>query len=186
MILCDLDGVLADFVSGACEVHGRPLYAVTTWDWYAEWGMTDDQFWTPIKAMGYGFYHEFVKPYPWAGELLSIIHMSGPHAIVTANPQHSGLAASKQEWISKWVGRRPIVTVMSDGHDLRAPQLKAMLAGPERILIDDSDDNIEAFRDAGGRAITFPQPWNKLHAMTTHRIDYVRDCLSAIQLGVAV
>jgi hypothetical protein len=178
--------VLADFVSGACEVHGRPTADVKTWDWYEEWGMTSSQFWEPIKAMGYGFYREFVQPYPWLCDLFKLIDYSGHELVVaTANPLHTGLAASKAEWISTHLGRVATITVASDGQTLRAPQLKALLAGPGRILIDDSDDNIEAFRDAGGEAITFPQPWNKLHAMTPHRIEYVRDCLQLMKGAAA-
>ena len=37
---------------------------------------------------------------------------------------------------------------------------KHLLAGPDRLLIDDSVDNINSFRKGGGIGILFPRPWN--------------------------
>lgn len=37
---------------------------------------------------------------------------------------------------------------------------KWFCAGPDSLLIDDSDDNVHAFRKAGGHAILIPRPWN--------------------------
>ena len=37
---------------------------------------------------------------------------------------------------------------------------KQFCARPGAVLIDDFDDNCVAFREHGGRAIVFPQPWN--------------------------
>lgn len=174
MILLDLDGVLADFTGGANDVHGRPLYVVAKWDWYSDWGMSDDEFWEPIKQLGHCFYARHVPQYPWAADLLRLVK---DYIIVTANPLHSGLASGKTDWIRKHIGYdAPVITTCSGGN-FHAADLKAMLAGPDRILIDDSDENVAAFRAAGGKAITFPQPWNKAHAFTKHRIEFVKDCL---------
>ena len=54
---------------------------------------------------------------------------------------------------------------------------KHLLAGPNRILIDDNDRNIEAFRAAGGIGILFPQPWNANHESQTNKTAYVQECL---------
>ena len=37
---------------------------------------------------------------------------------------------------------------------------KQLLAGKNRILIDDSQRNVEQWKQAGGRAVLVPQPWN--------------------------
>ena len=176
-LFVDLDGVLGDFMGGACELHGRPLYAVTCYDWWHEWGMTDSDFWAPVKQVGHCFYQRYVKPYPWAVELLALVKSMGDFVVVTANPSHPGLAASKTEWIREHIGYDVPVITTCKGGNYRAADLKAMLAGPGRVLIDDSDDNVAAFRVAGGRAITLPQPWNTAHAFTHRRIEYVKDCL---------
>ena len=47
------------------------------------------------------------------------------------------------------------------------------------ILIDDSDANVEEFRERGGSAILFPQPWNK-NRKQDGRVDYVTEQLTMI------
>jgi 5'(3')-deoxyribonucleotidase len=37
---------------------------------------------------------------------------------------------------------------------------KFRLAQPDVLLIDDAEHNVDAFLDAGGRAVLFPRPWN--------------------------
>ncbi len=68
--------------------------------------------------------------------------------------------AGKLEWIHyhfpKWMHRQYLM----------GPQ-KYLLAGPDALLIDDSDRNVDAFRAAGGQAILVPRPWNILHGVNT-------------------
>lgn len=37
---------------------------------------------------------------------------------------------------------------------------KWFCAGPDTVLVDDSDDNVNSFRQWGGHAILVPRPWN--------------------------
>lgn len=41
---------------------------------------------------------------------------------------------------------------------------KSELARPRWLLVDDSDHEVQAWRAAGGRAITVPRPWNSEHS----------------------
>ncbi len=45
----------------------------------------------------------------------------------------------------------------------------------EALIIDDSDANIDKFREWGGRGLLVPRPWNTLHATNTkqHVIDEI-------------
>lgn len=66
--------------------------------------------------------------------------------------------AGKLEWIHKympsWLWRQYLI----------GPQ-KWMCARPNALLIDDSDKNVEKFRQAGGQALLVPRPWNALHGI---------------------
>lgn len=172
LVLCDLDGVLADFSRAACVLHGRPTYAVTKWNWYTDWGMDSYEFWAPIKDAGVGFYNSFVRPTPWCRELYDYLRLNYPMIIATATPLHPGLICGKAKWIEDILSPHPPVHFGND---------KSLMAAPDRVLIDDRNENVNAFRDAGGHAITFPQPWNVMHKMTKHRVQYVKDCLESIE-----
>ena len=64
--------------------------------------------------------------------------------------------AGKLEWIQQyapsWMQRQFLI----------GPS-KNLCANPKTLLIDDSDKNVAAFREAGGYAILVPRPWNHLH-----------------------
>lgn len=166
-VYCDLDGVFADFTEGANELHGKPRAVVNHWNWYEDWGISGNQFWAPIKEAGSLFYTKYVRPYRWVGELLDRLSKYGPLVIVTANPKHSGLMAGKLEWIDKYLGDCEVIYCNK----------KERLAKPHTILLDDYEKNLEAFKGAGGKAVTFPQPWNNGRNMRYDRIDYAISCI---------
>ena len=56
---------------------------------------------------------------------------------------------------------------------------KKFIAGPGRWLIDDKDANVEAFRAAGGQAITVPRPWNSEHGKSHQVMETIRKELCA-------
>jgi 5'(3')-deoxyribonucleotidase len=53
---------------------------------------------------------------------------------------------------------------------------KELLADDDSCLIDDDEKNIKAFREAGGNALLFPQPWNG-HETPLNPVRYVLDWL---------
>ena len=75
------------------------------------------------------------------------------------NPEGAG---AKRQWAQKHFGDKvPMIIVYGS---------KAPIAGPGKILIDDSDKNIEEWREAGGLGVLFPRPWNAAQR--------VSDCLT--------
>jgi hypothetical protein len=46
---------------------------------------------------------------------------------------------------------------------------KHFCARPDTLLIDDSDDQVNKFREHGGYAVLVPRPWNSLHFLDTFR-----------------
>ncbi len=70
--------------------------------------------------------------------------------------------AGKLEWIHKntprWMHRQFLVG-----------PCKHFCARPDSLLIDDSDDKVNKFREHGGHAILVPRPWNSLRDTDTMR-----------------
>lgn len=157
-IFLDLDGVLANFVGGVEKEFDVKL------DDLSSWGMADKinkkkgtnlttkEFWKRIQENPRFWFD--LEPYPWARDLVNLTmeKTKGNVTIVTSPDMAAHTYGQKAGWVMKFypgLARKLFV----------GPQ-KHLLAQPNRILIDDSDDNIKKFKEAGGKTITFPQKWN--------------------------
>ena len=188
MIFLDLDGVLADFVSAARDVHryhdpaNVPAdYVAAKWDFFTDWGITGKTFWSHIHAKGLDFYGSWVQPYSWALTILREVDRGhDDFAVLTAPSSSHWSYAGKKLWVDTYLRpacRRPIkliVANMPHGEDT-----KHLLAGPDRLLIDDNDENVGEFRRAGGHAVVFPQLWNSRADLvpTFSAENWIRDLL---------
>lgn len=80
--------------------------------------------------------------------------------LLTAPTKDPECLAGKLDWIvdnlPEWLHRQYFIT----------PR-KSELAREGRLLIDDSDKNINAWFDAGGTGILVPRPWNSLSCIDT-------------------
>lgn len=164
MLLVDMDGVLADFVSAACKLHGRSAEEVKSWDFYEKWGLTEDEFWEPINAAGAAFWAN-LEPYPWTESLLKQCRQADPQFFLCTKPSMMpACAMGKLQWIQTHLGR-------NFRNYFLAP-VKWPLAQVGRMLIDDSDGNVRDFDGAGGDYCLLPQPWN-LHSHLAHKREEV-------------
>jgi hypothetical protein len=161
-----MDGVIADFTLGACRVHGREAFRPTTWDFWNEWGMSDAEFWGPIHDLREEFYGRFVEPYPWADEVIEAVRAADEFRVLTAAGSENPYCYSgKRMWWDKWFPGTSIIVCPSED--------KSLLAQADRLLVDDSDKNINAFHYAGGYGLTLPQPWNNAAGVLPNRRGYV-------------
>jgi hypothetical protein len=152
MLFIDVDGVLADFCGAACKVHGKPGYEVTHWNFYEDWGMTEDEFWLPIHNGTQKFWED-LEPYPWTQDLLKMVRKADPDFFICTKPSTCPASlAGKMSWLQRHVS--PVIK-----NYIMAPQ-KWPLAQPGRLLIDDSDENCQGFAAHGGSVLLFPRPWN--------------------------
>lgn len=154
MIFLDCDGVLADFHGAACEVHGKPKETADRWNFYENWGMTHNEFWKPIQELGESFYMDYVKPLPWAATVWHLCNEADDVIIATTCAHHPEGLMGKRRWVNYYMP--------DDEAEMIFITRKELLASPRRLLIDDNDDNIDAFRRYGGTAWTFPRDWNYL------------------------
>lgn len=161
IVFLDCDGVLADFVSGACLAHNRPSpYADPknhgNWHFDKLWGMTPTQFEAPMQ---FGFWAGLEPTHDGsairrAAEQLALQWGGMPYLLTKLMPT-PGCLEGKRVWVERHLpdySRRLIFA-----HD------KAVIAGPGKLLIDDSDANVADWRKAGGNAILVPRKWNKQH-----------------------
>lgn len=150
-ILLDCDGVLADFVTGVLIMHGRAETHddIRNWNFYKEWGMSDEKFWEPTKGVGFW---DSLPVYPWAEHLYESLSELAKVTIVTSPSDCPYASAGKTKWLKRNFGIKP-KNIFIGGR-------KELMARPDALLIDDYPVNIENFAMAGGLTILFPQPWN--------------------------
>ena len=154
-IFVDLDGVLADFVSGAIAAAELPITAdqVEHWNFFQEY-MDEEEFNRRINEMMY--FWEDLAVYPWAHELVDYLKTKGDIVYCTSPGNHDEAATDKLHWLR----RHGFLSKHSTNYVLT--HYKWLLAGRDRFLVDDSDQQCHAFDMSGGSAIIFPQQWNMM------------------------
>lgn len=175
-IFVDLDGVLVDFQAWALGTHDRyhlmndPSFQKQYW-LDQELGMTQDEFWAPITACGPEWWSSMPDT-PWAGDLVDAVSAWDADWEMASHPWNADSASGKWEWALK---RYP-------DRNLHLSVDKCSLAAPGRLLIDDHEDHVNKWRDAGGEAILFPASYNSNRHWIRNRVQYVKDVL-LLQLG---
>lgn len=168
----DLDGVCADFHAGASRLAGVP--PITSADHRAigernsttyrlEDRMGND-IWQRIERAGSAFWSE-LEPTPWLDAMFELVDEASDDVFVLSSPGHLAASAvpGKVAWCRKYLPRIPVRNLIFTGH-------KHLMADPDRLLIDDSDDMLDAFALMGGQTWCVPQPWNKRRAETIHPV----------------
>lgn len=165
-ILLDCDGVLADFVSASLKIHKRleKHRDIKKFNFYTDWGMSSEEFWEPLRG---SFFWENLRPYPWSAQFLRELKLHGDITIVTSPSTDPECCTGKMKWLERNFNFSPT--------DIVVGSKKWLLAG-NGILIDDSQDNANRFRQNGGLAILFPQSWNSATGNWETVIDKLGNC----------
>ena len=172
----DVDGVLADFVGGCCEVFGisrEYLYErwpPGIWNFHPSLQITEDQFWADIDAQGIKFWRN-LEPMPDMADILQVVEerFGDNVALLTSPPRNPLAVAGKVEWIQKYLPKYRRKFFVGPA--------KHLLAHPRAILIDDYDANVQKFQKAGGLGIVVPRRWNHLHDHPISAAEFVSTCL---------
>jgi len=177
-IFLDMDGVMVDWVGGVCDLIGpqarrrRVVWPPGEYDIETALGIHTDRLWGLVNRQGVEWWAH-LEPLKtnlalWAmlsdtAATVSILTTPGPAEYV-----HSG----KAQWIRNHAPHLlPGATMARDKH---------LLAGPGRLLIDDSDEKCQAFIEAGGSAIVFPQDWNSQSGWALEPLNHVKHELKTI------
>lgn len=151
-VLLDLDGVLADFVRGACALHRVPD------PFLKEENLGSYMIQEMIDIYGSRFYDPMGKAF-WANlpltkyakrivTILEDYYGSDNICILTSPVRTDGCIDGKMDWIRRHFpqyGRRFLIGPVKD-----------FCASPDSILFDDYAENTANFRAAGGNAFLVP------------------------------
>lgn len=160
-ILLDMDGLLADFTAGACQLHGKDdPYASGenngNYDIAKILNINTNDFWLPMQK-------DFWANLPKTKEADEIVNLctglfgvENVCILSSPNLNHESLIG-KLIWIETHFPqfRRQY---------LLGPR-KQFCAAPNHVLIDDHLHNTDLFREAGGISYLYPRPWNPRHSM---------------------
>lgn len=176
-VFLDMDGVLCDFTQRAMAVNGHnydeQTYPRLEWDICKVVGVSETVFWDRIDNDA--LFWEKLRPFPWFYDLMAMAVLHGEVRIVTTPSSSPASHSGKRHWLSQFgVPFEPIMC-----------KAKHLLAAPGRLLIDDNDKNVLNFREAGGDAIVFPQPWNTAHEQMPRRLEYVAEEIAKLTLKLA-
>ena len=156
----DMDGVLVDFVRGSIDLHQLPVDPENCdWDYYTP-RIGHQEFWAP---MGREFWAN-LEWTPDGREVFDLVRRYFPenHIFLLTSPCTTpGCSDGKRDWVYKHLGKDFLkrTAIFSS---------KYGLAGPERALIDDYDENIDSFTAYAGHGILMPRSWNR-HREHQHR-----------------
>lgn len=161
-ILLDLDGVLADFNSAMLEVLGYSptnpdiisVAMENSGDISAHPKIGCHRFWTQFDSLSSEWWAG-LKLLPNAKHLISTMNniSSGPNNVfICTSPGQSGHAAKgKIEWVRKHFPSMTDKIVITTK--------KFLCANPSTILIDDSPNKVDAFREFGGIGVLWPNQY---------------------------
>lgn len=182
----DADGVITDWIGGMLRSHnvyinpyknsqnwGNPKFEeVLGMNSVIMWSVADSYWWANLNPTEY-FYR-----------IMSILeNYFGPNNIclLTSPTKNKDeriapeAAHGKIKWINKWLP--------SYRDQFLIGYHKEFAAAPNKILVDDSDDKCNKFRDAGGKAILFPQRWNSAYAETDRCVEVLEEKVKEILDG---
>jgi len=181
-ILLDLDGVLANFHQGVCDLFGVDLDKSTLplpWPYAIQDNIADvlgkkvtsEELWNAINlnAKTAGFWAN-LEPYDYHYKLIQMINSFGLRyrvdVIISTSPGYYHAAHSqKVQWVEKNTPYHPRM-IMIGSH-------KHLMAKPETFLIDDCDHNVDKFRENDGNAFLWPQRWNKAASKSLGETGYL-------------
>lgn len=152
-IFLDMDGVFVDFDGGVRKKFNVDWHPT---DWsipYATFGTTFKQFW---KELDNAFFWGELKWTEDGKRIRAIVEPFKPTILTAAMMPYA--MPGKMQWL-----KREWPDVVNDKRVLIAGghSAKQSVAGPDKILIDDKNENIDEWEAAGGMGILYPRPWNR-------------------------
>ena len=183
-VYLDMDGVLVNFLGGLHKSLNIPYsyenypYEKGKWNMFTDIKGFDDipatfkecndccttSFWRHLDWMHDG--RDILRT------ILGTLGLEKVYFLTMPMPNLES-ASGKMIWVNDNLSiylKRTIIT--------QAP--KHLLARPNTLLIDDKDENVDGFCEAGGKALLVPRPWNRAHLQANRTAEVVKEFLERI------
>lgn len=184
-VFCDYDGVLMDLDRAACKAHKVKYSDMDHHRLNGEWNitrplglakngepMTEGEFWRVLQYQGVSFWTGIPK-LPWFGDLVELLEEFDNWKVLTDPSGKCAAVSGKIESLKRNFGL--------EFNQFHLTSFKEDLASPNALLIDDNDDNVKKFREAGGRAIVFPNRGSSTWKHLDDPVGYVRQELERMK-----
>lgn len=177
-VFLDMDGVIVNFRKGVHDAFGK-LYDYSTlsnkWTFWDDW---DD---VTLEMVNHACNTEFWRHLEWTEDgrdILSVIFnkFDVNQIYLLTDPV---IGTGTEDGKTKWIKGRLLDGFIKRTIITQAP--KHLLARPDILLIDDKDQNIDEFVQAGGRGCLVPRPWNRAHFYADRTVEIVKNFLENIE-----
>ena len=169
--LLDMDGVIVDFLAGMVRLHGRPNPYLDPTNhgkfFNTLWGMSHEECWGLVDAAGVHFWEHLPKT-PDADQIVDMVvgRFGVENTAILTSPKFGGTACieGKSRWIKAYYPDLLPNMIFTSA--------KQFCANQESVLVDDQDNNVNAFLAGGGQAVLVPGKWNQDHELT-HMLPWI-------------
>lgn len=179
-VFLDMDGVLTDFTRGWTDILGLPYayspypFEIGVWDYFPE---LLREYNVTFERVDDVCTHDFWANLPWMHDgrdileaVLSRFDYENVYLLTSPMP-NLGSPSGKWEWVERNIPSLKEQVIITNAS-------KGLFAGPDRVLIDDKNENVQEFHRAGGEGIFCPRPWNAANMFDT--IPFIRIHLEEI------
>ena len=190
--LIDMDEVLTDFVGGAAELWGlargqvQAHWEAGKWDMVPPLSkalgrpspMSNNEFWDRLKtcpSTGSEPFWTGLRPLPWIEEVVALARRYAEEWRVCTSPSLCpGSYSGKVRWLQNYFGKGFNSIIPTSDKD--------WLARPGTLLLDDREETVRRFREAGGEAILFPAWHSSLYRFRDDPVRYVESALTDLRI----
>jgi hypothetical protein len=125
-------------------------------------GIEREAYWQAIASGGEAYWTNLIE-YPWFDPLYRALKELAPVIFLSSPSRSPSCLSGKLRWLQ--------TRFSPYFRDYIFTTHKHLLAGSNRLLIDDDEGNVDKFQAAGGKAVLFPQVWNRHHGLED-RLEY--------------
>lgn len=179
-----MDGVIANFTKKSYEMLGyseaEMLESLKNWKVPNNQSLTHQldispgEFWKRVYRKGSFEFWSNLEVIEEGKELLNELRKIGEVFILSAPTIDKQCYAGKIDWLSK--------NKMGFGNQIVLTKHKYLLAGVDKVLIDDAFENISTWNESYKypTGIYYPQPWNPA-SENTNKVEYVLNQISLME-----